>query len=389
MKVKNRSINLLILLFICSLYNRNLFSAEISNDPISDSYIINNLQMESDSAPALSDQEPGDGEIIFDNSFDDDFSKKNSPEITGRSSSRFKKLSASDKRIHLTEYRVKRNESLWLIAKKANTSVEMLIEINKIKNPKLLKENDKIYIPSTKGIYYKIRKGDTLTEISQKYNIEIDIIAEHNNIDGKKIIAGRKIFLPDAVEHLKENPVRIKNYKRTEERTEQIAVSGKSKEKAERISESDKIKEKTEQIAISGKQKENSSKGKVVLGWPLRGPITSGFGTRTHPFSGDKKFHCGLDIGAEVGTVIKSAGEGTVIFSGWKDGYGNMIVISHKNNYITIYAHNSKNFVDVHEKVKKGQKIALSGKTGAVTGAHLHFEIRKGIVPLNPLRILK
>ena len=66
-----------------------------------------------------------------------------------------------------------------------------------------------------------------------------------------------------------------------------------------------------------------------------------------------------------------------------------MIVISHKNNYITIYAHNSKNFVDVHEKVKKGQKIALSGKTGAVTGAHLHFEIRKGIVPLNPLRILK
>lgn len=340
--------------------------------------------MENDSSPSMSDQEPGDGEIIFDNSFDDEFSKKNRPEITGRSNSRFKKLSASDKRIHLVEYNIKRNENLWLIAKKTNTSVDMLIEINNIKKPELLQENDKIFVPSTKGIYYKIKKGDTLTKISQKYNTEIDIIAEHNNIDGKKIIAGRKIFLPDAIE-----PVRIKNYKYTKERTERIAVSGKSKEKTERISDSEKIKEKTEQIAISGKQNENSSSGKVLLGWPLRGPITSGFGIRTHPFSGDKKFHCGLDIGAEVGTVIKSAGEGTVIFSGWKDGYGNMIVISHKNNYITVYAHNNKNFVDVHEKVKKGQKIALSGKTGAVTGAHLHFEIRKGIVPLNPLRILK
>jgi murein DD-endopeptidase MepM/ murein hydrolase activator NlpD len=78
-----------------------------------------------------------------------------------------------------------------------------------------------------------------------------------------------------------------------------------------------------------------------------------------------------------------------IIFSGWKGAYGNLIVIQHKNNYITVYAHNSKLLVEENEPVKKGQKIALSGKTGATTGAHLHFEIRKGIVPLNPSRILK
>ncbi|HPS85419.1 MAG TPA: M23 family metallopeptidase [Spirochaetota bacterium] len=363
MKVKHLSLNLLIILFICIIFNLNLFSAEKRNDPITNSYIINNLQMESNSDPSISDQESGEGEIIFDNSFDDNFSKKTKPEITGDTKNKLKKISGSDKRFHLIEYRIKHNENLWQIAKKSNTSLNMLIEINNIKNPNRLKENDLILIPSKKGIFYKIRKGDTLTKISQKFKTEIDVIAEHNNIDGRKIIAGRKIFLPEAVEPVREVPAKIKKYERAEKNTEQVAVNDKTKEK--------------------------SSSGKVVLAWPLRGPVTSGFGIRTHPFSGDKKFHCGLDIGAEEGTVVKSAGDGTVIFSGWKDAYGNMIVISHKNNYLTIYAHNSKNLVDVNEKIKKGQKIGLSGKTGAVTGAHLHFEIRKGIVPLNPLRILK
>jgi len=371
MKVKHWSINIIVLLYIISIFNQKVFSAEKTDDPITNSYIINNLQMESDSAPSITDQESGEGEIIFDNSFDDNLSKKIKPEITVNSKNRLKKLSGTDKRFHLTEYRIKRNENLWSIAKRLNISVDQLIGINNIKNPQHIKENDLIQIPSKKGIFYKIRKGDTLTKISQKYNTEIDIIAEHNNIDGRKIIAGKKIFLPEAVEIVKEEPVKIKKYNRIEENTEKIAANEKTK-----ANSSDKIKEKP-------------SIGKVVLAWPIRGPITSGFGTRTHPFSGDKKFHCGLDIGAEEGTVVRSAGEGTVIFSGWKDAYGNLLVISHKNNFITIYAHNSKILVDLNEKIKKGQKIALSGSTGAVTGPHLHFEIRKGIVPLNPLRILK
>ncbi len=364
MKARHLSIILLLVLYISLILNQNLFSEEKRNDPISNSYILNNLQMESDTNPAANDQNPGEGEIIFDNSFDDNFTRKSEIGNAGESKKILKKIAGKDIRVHLTEYRIKRNESLWSIAKKSNVSIDKLIEINNIKNPEHLRQNDILLIPSNKGIFYKIRKGDTLTGISQKYSVEIDIIAEHNNIDGRKIIAGKEIFLPDAVESLKETPVKVEKINRDKhEVIEKIATVEKSSEK-------------------------NSSK-KVVLSWPLRGPITSGFGIRTHPFSGDKKFHCGMDIGAEEGSVIRSAGEGTVIFSGWKDAYGNMVVISHKNNYLTIYAHNSRILVGVNEKIKKGQKIALSGKTGAVTGAHLHFEIRKGIVPLNPLRILK
>lgn len=365
MRVKYLPINLVLLMYLCVISNHNLFSAVKSNDPITDSYIINNLQMESDKAPSISDQESVEGEIIFDDSFDDNFSKKPKPSISINSKEKIKKMLGSDKRLHLTEYRIRHNENLWTIAKRSNTSLKLLKEINNIKNPSLLKENDQILIPSKKGIYYKIRKGDTLTGISQKFNAEIDKIAEHNNIDGRKIIAGRKIFLPEAEEPVKKEIPVINKHHTNIDNTEKIAVSEKSKEKK----------------SVSGT--------KVVLSWPLRGPITSAFGMRTHPLSGEERFHCGMDIGAEVGTPIRAAGEGTVIYSGWKDTYGNLIVISHKNNYLTIYAHNSKIFVNVNEKIKKGQKISLSGKTGAVTGAHLHFEIRKGIVPLDPVRILK
>jgi len=362
MKAKHLSLKLLIIIYICLLANQSLFPAETVNDPITNSYIINSLEMETDTIPPTAIQDQGEGEIIFDNSFEESLPK------TSNYKERQKKLQKLDKRYHFIEYKVKRNENISTIAKKSGTSSDVLIDINNIKNPGHLKENDILLIPSKKGVFYKIRKGDSLTKISQKFKTEIDIIAEHNNIDGKKIIAGKKIFLPEAVESVKEVTVKNRKNIRKTEVIDKIATIEKNKED-------------------TGKEKITSKK--VLLSWPLRGPITSGFGIRTHPFSRDKKFHCGLDIGAEVGSVVRSAGDGTVIFSGWKDTYGNLIVISHKNNYLTIYAHNSKILVDVNEKIRKGQKIALSGKTGAVTGAHLHFEIRKGIVPLNPSRILK
>jgi murein DD-endopeptidase MepM/ murein hydrolase activator NlpD len=339
------------------------YSSEKKSDPIENSFIINNLHMESDTDLTSADQESSEGEILFDDSFHDSTLQKKHTKTALKPQNILKKMKISDKRLHFKEYRVKRNENLWTIARRSDISLKQLIEINNITNPEFLKENDVILVPSRKGIFYTIKRGDTLTGISNRYNTEIDVIAEHNNIDGKKIIAGKKIFLPDA-EELIIKPVMIKNPQ-------------------------EKKLTPVEKIASPLNNEKKIQSEKVVLSWPMRGPITSGFGVRTHPFSGDRKFHCGLDIGAEEGTVVRSAGEGKVIFSGWKEAYGNMIVVSHKNNYITIYAHNSKNLVDVNETINKGQKIALSGKTGAVTGAHLHFEIRKGIVPLNPLRILK
>lgn len=361
--MKKKFITIILLIMIQLILSPAVYSSGKKSDPIENSYIINNLSMDSDIDPASADEESSAGEILFDNSFYDRSPQKKNTKTAIKPQNILKKMKSSDKRLHFKEYRVKRNENLWTIAKRSDISLKQLIEINNISNPGFLKENDVILVPSRNGIFYTIKRGDTLTAISNRYKTEIDIIAEHNNIDGKKIIAGKKIFLPDA-EELIITPVIIKNPQ-------------------------EKTLTPVEKIALPINKEKKSQSEKVVLSWPMRGPITSGFGVRTHPFSGDRKFHCGLDIGAEEGTVVRAAGEGKVIFSGWKEAYGNMIVISHKNNYLTIYAHNSRNLVDVNETINKGQKIALSGKTGAVTGAHLHFEIRKGIVPLNPLRILK
>ena len=91
-----------------------------------------------------------------------------------------------------------------------------------------------------------------------------------------------------------------------------------------------------------------------------------------------------LDIGASTGTAIRAADGGTVTLSGWYYGYGLTVIIDHGGGYKTLYGHNSANYVSVGEKVFQGQTIAAVGNTGYSTGPHLHFEIQKHGVPVNP-----
>lgn len=343
---------------------------ESANDPIEESWIINNLEIETDIVPSAEMEKEAIGEIIFDPSF-----HETQFEPVKNKDDYFRSLKKEDKRWHLTKYTIKKNDSLWTIAKKFNINHSMLINLNSLSDPDIVKAGTVINVPSRQGVVYKINKGDTLSKIAKRYGVEIKKISEHNNIKNGRIIAGNKIFLPGA-EELKK---KIESDNNNFSKKENIADS---KQYNKKINETDPDYISPEEV------KENNNK-KIVLSWPLKGPITSGFGYRTHPFSGKKKFHSGLDIGAEEGSKVSAAGNGKVIFEGWKEAYGNMIVVAHDNNYITVYAHNSENLVKLNDSVKRGEPIALSGKTGAVTGAHLHFEIRKGIVPLNPLRVLK
>jgi murein DD-endopeptidase MepM/ murein hydrolase activator NlpD len=104
--------------------------------------------------------------------------------------------------------------------------------------------------------------------------------------------------------------------------------------------------------------------------------VTSSFGLRVHPIKGHFSDHKGIDIAAKYGSKVRSISEGVVIFSGTLGGYGELIVIKHIGNATTHYGHLSKRLVDVGEMVFKGQVIGRVGKSGAVTGAHLHFEMR-------------
>lgn len=122
--------------------------------------------------------------------------------------------------------------------------------------------------------------------------------------------------------------------------------------------------------------------------WPTRGLITSEFGWRKDPITGVTEYHEGIDISAPGGTQVKSAGEGVVIESGNDAGYGKVVVIDHGYGIVTRYAHLSKSYVVVGQKVKKGSIIGAVGSSGKSTGPHVHYEVRIDGVPVNPIKYL-
>lgn len=125
------------------------------------------------------------------------------------------------------------------------------------------------------------------------------------------------------------------------------------------------------------------------LGWPVKGEITSPFGKREHPKYGYEEIHTGIDVSVPSGTEIRATADGIVVFSGYHGRNGNVVMIKHGYGFTTIYAHNKQNLVNVGQKVKRGDVIALSGNTGSTTGPHLHYEVWKNNSPVNPLSYLK
>lgn len=130
---------------------------------------------------------------------------------------------------------------------------------------------------------------------------------------------------------------------------------------------------------------ENDVTGSVKLTgqwqWPLKDiDVSSHYGHR------GRKFHQGADFRAHSGTPVLAANDGAVVYVGSRiRGYGRMVVIKHDDGFYTVYAHHSKNLVKVGKQVKRGEKIALSGRSGRASGPHLHFEIRRGVESIDPV----
>ena len=131
-----------------------------------------------------------------------------------------------------------------------------------------------------------------------------------------------------------------------------------------------------------------SGKGSM-FDWPVRGPLSSPFGNRIHPILKRKILHAGIDIAAPGGTPVKAPAGGEVIYDGWLRGYGRVVVLDHGRGYSTLYAHLSASLVKEGQEVKPGAVIARVGRTGNVTGYHLHFEVRVYGTPQNPIKYLK
>lgn len=121
---------------------------------------------------------------------------------------------------------------------------------------------------------------------------------------------------------------------------------------------------------------------------PLTGTISSEFGWRIHPIIGEKRFHRGLDIAAEEGSVIRASIAGRVIASDYQDDYGNVVVVEHGRGYTTLYAHNQSNLVRKGEWIEAGTPLALVGSSGRSTGPHLHFEVKRHGKNMDPAEFL-
>lgn len=149
---------------------------------------------------------------------------------------------------------------------------------------------------------------------------------------------------------------------------------------ADEKAEQDRLAKEVREWEKEQEAKGNFVYGDGVLANPAEGfPITSQFGYRIHPITGNRKLHTGTDFGVPCGTSIRAAGDGVVVSAGWAGGYGNRVVISHRKiggkSIASTYNHNTSLSVKAGQKVKKGDVISQSGTTGASTGCHLHFEI--------------
>ena len=205
-----------------------------------------------------------------------------------------------------------------------------------------------------RGVYHTVQKGQTLHFIARAYNVNIDRLKRINGVyDPSRLQIGTRLWIPGARQVLN-----------IDSNINKQALAKNKKKRKGPLNNGIK--------AIKG-----------FLIWPVKGQLTSRFGNRSG------RHHDGIDIGARRGTSIVAAAEGKVMFAGWgPTGYGLMIIIKHKNDLTTVYAHNSHIHVHKNQMVKKGQKIASVGSTGRSTGPHLHFEVRNDSLPMNPLNYL-
>lgn len=168
------------------------------------------------------------------------------------------------------------------------------------------------------------------------------------------------------------------------QRTYTVTYTG-TEESSRELTEEKTLTAPTNEVILVGTKKSTASTGSYA--WPTKSVyITSYYGWRT--INGVRGYHYGIDLRAAVGTSIYASDGGKVIFVGTASGYGKLIKIQHDNGDVTYYAHLSSYSVKKGDRVYKGQLIAKSGATGRVTGPHLHFEIRKNGVQVNPIKHL-
>lgn len=222
------------------------------------------------------------------------------------------------------------SESLYSLSQSLGTDIASIRSTNYIEAMGLLYPGKTLILHNKKGMLYKTNTETDIFSISKKFNISVEKLCLANNFSPFHVVnKGEFVFLPNKY-----------------------------------------IKFKDFMLPLCGTK------------------ITSDFGLRVHPIFGVLKYHEGIDLKQRYGAPVRAACDGRVIFAGWAEGYGKLVILKHHNGYTTYYGHLSKIKVKVGSWVYKGEVIGNVGNTGWTTGPHLHFEIRKNGIPINPKKII-
>jgi murein DD-endopeptidase MepM/ murein hydrolase activator NlpD len=266
-------------------------------------------------------------------------------------------------RTGIVRYTVENGDTISSIANKFHISINTILWANNLNGYSLIRPGDHLDILPISGTTYLVKSGDSVGKIARLFGVEADDILKYNNV-GNGLRYGWKLIIPGGKKLAETAPTPSSSEQDNETTPAKAATKSNSAVAA------------IEKLVNPKKAPESGAK----LLWPTEGhTITQYYSWR----------HTAIDIANHVGTPLYAANAGTVIFAGWSTGYGNNVVIDHGNGMKTRYAHASRLFVEVGQKVDRGEEIAAMGSTGWSTGPHVHFEVIVNGVKYNPLNYVR
>ncbi len=307
------------------------------------------------------------------------------------------------------------SDTLDLLAKRYNVSAAAILQANGYKGPRELSPGQQLIIPRQTAVaaaapalapaaskpvaaapapssVHIVNRGDTLMSIARRNHVPVAELAKANNLDqSAKLSLGMKLTVPGSksaavapvaqpvVAAVPAQPVAPVAAPATK-----MAAAGGPPQAARLASATTNVAEEKPVVEQASIKPSEATGALPTFRWPVRGKVITSYGAKTNGKSND-----GINLAVPEGTPVKAAEDGVVAYSGNElKGYGNLVLVRHSNGYVTAYAHASELMVKRGDTIKRGQIIAKSGQSGEVGSPQLHFEIRKGSSPVDPLQFL-
>ena len=299
------------------------------------------------------------------------------------------------------------SDTLEVLARRYNVTPAAILQANGYKGPRALSPGQQLIIPHSNAVVaapaqaapatrpvmaaaapasvHVVNRGDTLLGISRRYHVSVAELARANGIEKTaRLRLGTKITVPAsaaAVAPTTQPAVAVAQPAVLGSPATKMASLANDPQQKARLAQSAPIEEAPVETPVKAAE---ATGALPTFRWPVRGKVITSYGAKTNGKAND-----GINLAVPEGTPVKAAEDGVVAYSGNElKGYGNLILIRHANGYVTAYAHASELLVKRGDTIKRGQVIAKSGQSGEVGSPQLHFEIRKGSSPVDPLQFL-